>query len=444
MRQDASQRSALPPPRGPAAPAPPWSGLLPAREVLSNGVTVIVKESPTTPAVTLHLCLNAGTICDPVGLDGLAHFLSKTIDQGTRLRTADEIAEAFDACGATLGISVNRHSLSIVCTCLAEDVGDVLALLADMIREPVFPAAEVETRRGEIVTLIRQDADSPATVAMEILLAALYSDGHPYGRPARGTLDTVATIDCDALRRFHADWVVPTSLTIAVVGDIAATAAVDAARVAFGNWSAQGRPMPTLPTIAAAACRRVRVVPMMNKAQADLAYGFITVARNDPRYAAYALMNNILAQYSIGGRLGERIRERQGMAYYVFSAFEPTVIPGPLVLRAGVSAANVERALASIDAELRLFIDEGPTERELAESRQYLVGSLPRQLETNAAIAKFLVVAECFGLGLNYELRIPALLGAVTRAEVQAAARDSLDPSRGTVVVAGPYDGSPA
>jgi zinc protease len=453
-----STLSSTAPPLGlPVAAPVSWAGLGPSREVLPNGVTVIVRETRTTPAVTMHVCLTAGTVLDPPGLDGLAHFVSRTIDRGTEARTGDQIAEAFDAWGASLAVAVNRHTLSLVCTCLAEDVADVMALLADIVRHPSFPEAEVETRRGEIATLIQQDADNPATVAMEALLEALYGESHPFGRRSRGTLGSVARIDRGALRVFHADAVGPTRMTLAIVGDISARAGIDAAQQAFGDWSEAGHPAlplralpllprspaPSLPPPVPPSARRVRVVPMMNKSQADIAYGFVTVARDDPRYGAYWLLNNILGQYALGGRLGERIRERQGMAYYVSSAFDPSPIPSPLIIRAGVSAANVERALASIDAELSAFIADGPTDREMAESTQYLIGSLPRQLETNVAIAKFLVVSEFFGLGTDYELRVPALLASVTREQVQAVARESLDPSHATIVVAGPYDGSP-
>jgi zinc protease len=188
-----------------------------------------------------------------------------------------------------------------------------------------------------------------------------------------------------------------------------------------------------------AAGRRRLVIPMMNKAQADVAYGFIAVARSDPTYYACWLMNNALGQYSMGGRLGDSIRERQGMAYYAFSSLDANVIEGPLTIRAGVSPANVERAVSSIDEEIARLAGEGITARELRESQQYLIGSMPRALETNGGIASFLQTAEFFGLGLDYDLRLPGLLLDVTLDDVHAAARRLLDPRRATVVVAGPY-----
>lgn len=423
-------------------------GLAPVRTVLANGVTVIAKASPATPAVTLHASIQAGSIFDPPSREGLAHFVSRVIDRGTTSRSAHELAEALDSRGVSLTTSVNRHAVSLVCTCLVEDFDLILALLADVVMHPTFPRHEVETRRGEIITLIRQDEDNPATMATEGLMSALYGAGHPYGRHTRGTTRSVEQIDCASLQEFHASRFIPPALSLAIVGDLEPERVVDAARLSFGGWRAAQAPVskPVIPADlvapAPATERRVRVVPMMNKAQADIAYGFTSVVRADPRYYAFWLMNNILGQYSIGGRLGDSIRERQGMAYYVFSALDANVIPGPLLVRAGVNPANVERAIASIDEELTSLAQDGPTDQEVTESKQYLIGSMPRTLETNAGIANYLQQEEFFGLGLDYDLRVPGLLDAVTRDEITAAARDVLDPARATIVVAGPYSGT--
>jgi zinc protease len=416
-------------------------GLAPARQVLPNGVTVISKETRTTPAVTIYAALFTGTIYDPPDLSGVAHFASRMLDRGTVTRTGDQIAEELDSRGVSLAISINRHAISLVCNCLVEDFETILEILGDIITRPTFPATEVDTRRGEIVTMLRQDEDNPATRAADALMRALYGDAHPYGRPMRGTLDTVEKIDGPALRRFHRERFAPGALSLALVGDIDARRGMDAAAATFAKWQAAPIPAPPLPDVNRARERRVQVIPMMNKAQADIAYGFTTILRSDPRYYAYSLMNNILGQYSLGGRLGDSIRERQGMAYYAFSSLDANVIPGPLVIRAGVNPSNVERAVASIDAELARMAADGPTDREMTESKQYLIGSMPRTLETNIGIATFLQTAEFFGLGLDYDLQLPSLLQAVTRDQVLTASRDVLDPSRAAVAVAGPYAG---
>jgi zinc protease len=421
------------------------AGLAPVRSVLANGATVIVKESRVTPAVTIHASVRAGSACDPGSAGGLAHFVSKTIDRGTASRSADDVADALDSRGVTLDIGVSRHTLTFVCTCLSEDLADVLGIVADILRHPAFPDDQVATRRQEIVTLIRQDEDNPAAMATRRLLALLYGDTHPYGRRGRGTIESVAQIDRAALSAFHEARVHPSALSLVLVGDLDAARGLDLAAATLGTWPAPAAAdvaaPPDVSVPAPTWTRRTSVVPMMNKSQADIAYGFIGIARRDPRFHACSVMNNILGQYALGGRLGDSIRERQGMAYYVFSALEASLGAGPLMVRAGVNPANVERTVASIDEELATLAAEGPRDQEVVESKQYLVGSMPRDLETNLGIAQFLQDAEFFGLGLDYDLRLPGLVHAVTRDQVVDAARALLDPSAATVVVAGPYEG---
>jgi zinc protease len=183
---------------------------------------------------------------------------------------------------------------------------------------------------------------------------------------------------------------------------------------------------------------------MPGKVQTDIAYGFTTIRRLDPRYYAYWMTNNILGQFGLGGRLADNIRERQGMAYYAFSSFDPTVGEGPLVVRAGVDPKNVERAIEAIDTEVRQLGEGGPTPLEVEETRAYLIGSIPRLLETNYSIARFLQSCEQFGFGLDYDRRLPALLGSVTIDEIRSAAAEVLWPDRAAIAIAGPdlVDGS--
>ena len=416
-----------------------YRGLAPLRTVLENGAVVTAKRSPTTPAVTIHAGFLAGSVYDPQALAGLAHFVSRTIDRGTETRPANVIAEELDRRGVSLSTLINRHVLALICTCLVEDLNDVLGLLADIVMHPLFPDEEVATKRGEVVTLIGQDEDNPAVMATEGLLTDLYGADHGYGRRPRGSVESVEAVDAAALRRFHRERVRPTAMSLVMVGDVDEQEAIDAARRTFGDWRGAAPPPAELGEGLMVSRRRVRAIPMMDKAQADIAYGFTSIRRCDPAYYAYWLMNNILGQYALGGRLGDSIRERQGMAYYVFSALDANVIPGPLMVRAGVSPANVDRAIASIDEELATLSAEGPTDREITESRQYLIWSMPRTLETNIGIANFLQTAEFFGLGTDYDLRVPGLLQAVTRDEVHEAARRTLDPQKAAVVIAGPY-----
>jgi zinc protease len=412
----------------------------PIRTALPNGATLLARRTTTTPQVAIDLAVRAGSASDPDGRPGTAFLLSRVIDRGTATRPAAELAEALDSRGITLTITVTRHLFTLACRCLSEDFEPVLAILADILRSPSIPEDELAIRKGEVVTAIRQDDDSPAVRASETLMERLYPDGHPYGRRTKGSIAIVEGLTRDQLLALHAARFAPSELTAVIVGDVETARMHDVAARALADWR---RPVPPAVTIppAAAAGTRVRVVlPMMNKAQADIAYGLVTVARRDPDYYAYWLMNNVFGQYSIGGRLGDSIRERQGMAYYVSSSLDANVAPGPLAIRAGVSPANVDRAIASIDEEIDRLVRDGITPKELDDSRKFLIGSIPRALETNAAIANFLQTVEFFGLGLDYDVRLPDLLRAVTLDQANAAARRALDVNRATVVIAGPYE----
>ena len=415
------------------------TGLAPARTVLANGTVVLAKRASMTPAVALHLAMRAGSACDPADAPGATWLLSRVIDRGTVRRSAADIAEELDSRGITITTTVTRHLFSLLCTCLADDFEPVLELLGEILISPTIPDEELATRKGQVITAIRQDEDNPAVRASETLMTLLYPDGHPYGRPTKGSIAVVESLTRDRLLRLHEERFAPSALTAAIVGDVEASRAQDAAARVLGRWRTPP-PLPlTVPAVPRATARRRVVIPMMNKVQADIAYGFTTIARRDPAYYAYWLMNNVFGQYSLGGRLGDSIRERQGMAYYASSSLDANVAEGPLVIRAGVSPANVDRAVASIDYEVARLAAEGVSEKELEESRQFLIGSIPRALETNAAIANFLQNAEFFELGLDYDVKLPDLLRAVTLDEVNSGARNAVSVDRATVVIAGPY-----
>lgn len=415
------------------------NGLAPVRTRLDNGVTCLAKSTAMTPAVSINLAMRAGSSADPAGEEGTAWLLSRMIDRGTAMRSAAAIAEELDSRGITLAITVTRHVFSLVCTCLSEDFEFVLALLGEILMVPSLPDAELATWKGEVITAIRQDEDNPGVRAAESLMGLLYQDGHPYGRRTKGSIEIVERLTRDRLQALHAARFAPSELTATVVGDVETSRAAAIVARVFDGWH-RPKPAPVpLSSPAAATTRRRLVIPMMNKSQVEIAYGFTTTTRRDPAYDALWLMNNAFGQYAIGGRLGDSIRERQGMAYDVASSLDADLIEGPLVIRAGVGPANVDRAIASIDEEVARLVRDGLTPKELDESRRYLIGSLPRALETNAAIANFLQTGEFFGLGLDYDARLPERLGAVTLEDVQAAARRAMSPERAAVAIAGPY-----
>ncbi|MDH4066066.1 MAG: insulinase family protein, partial [Acidobacteriota bacterium] len=306
--------------------------LTPVRHVLDNGVTLIAQENRATPAVSLLAVMAAGGYDDALGREGTAALVARTLDRGTCARTADEIADDLDGRGAALSISASRHQVGLAATCLADDFRPVLATVSDLLRDPMFPDREVATRRAELITSIRQEEDDPASVASDRLVRELYV-GHPYGRRVRGTVESVAAIERDDLLRFHRDHFGPQALTVVSVGSVPADAMLDALGESFSAWRSGARLSDArVPEGQPASARRRSSVAMPDKAQSDVAYGFVGIRRSDPAYMAAAVMNNVLGQYALGGRLGESIRERQGMAYYVFSQLDAGIGPGPLTI----------------------------------------------------------------------------------------------------------------
>lgn len=414
------------------------AGLSPIRSTLDNGMVVLARQTTATPAVTIHVMIHAGTVHDPAGLPGVAHFVAKVLDRGTETRTAEDIADALDERGVAISIKAGRHTTGLSVDCLSEDVDLILDLVADIVRCPSFAEDQVSLRRREILTRLKQDEDNPAVRAVQAVFPLMYGSDHPYSWPGKGTPASVERIGRAELHAFHQARYAPLRISLAIVGDIEPARAVSAVASRFGDWNHSAAADLSLPSSVVPATRRLEVVPMPSKAQADIAYGFVTITRTDPAYYAWFVMNTILGQYGIGGRIGDDVRERQGLAYYAFSSLDPHVVPGPLLVRAGVDGANVDRAIATIDAQVAKMAAEGPIGEELADTKRYLIGSLPRTLETNAGIAFFLQTAEHFGLGLDHDLRLPALIDAVSREAAHEAA-SRLDPNVAAIAVAGPY-----
>jgi zinc protease len=414
-------------------------GLSPTREALANGAVLLVQQTSMAPAVTIECAFDAGSLCDPAGLPGVSQLVGRVIDRGTVRRSANAISDALDDRGVALRVTTTRHRLSISCTCLTEDFPDVLAILLDVARRPTFPESEIEQPRAETVTALRQDDDNPAVGALDAVAALIYGADHPYARKAKGTFASIERIHRQDLLDFHAAWVRPSCLTLAIVGDVEPAMALTLAAAELEDWTAPpAEHVPVTPP-ASIATRRIARIAMPGKPQSDIVYGFNTIRRLDPRYYAYWMMNNVLGQFGLGGRLADNIRERQGMAYYAYSTFDASVGEGPLLVRAGVDPANVERSIEAFDREVRTLAAEGPTAAEVSETREYLVGSIPRLLENNPGIAAFLLTTEQYGLGPDYDRRLPGLIRAVTADDIHAAA-GSLDPAAASIAVAGPVD----
>lgn len=417
----------------------------PQRIVLPGGLTLLHQHNPVSSAVTVTLTFAAGSIFDPEGREGLATLMARGLTRGTSTRDKAQIGDVLDDRGAHLSGTAGRHTAGLVAKARDVDFERLLELVFDCARDAQFPDDEVRKMRGDRLTALREDDDDPATVVARDVRPLLYPEGHPYGRRHRGTTESIGALSADDLRRFRADHLVPGRGLLVVVGGVdRARAEQEAARWA-ARWEAAPAAeaglraaLPEVPDAPALDEVRERRVLLADKIQSDIALGFPAIRRTDPRFHAAALLNSILGQFAMGGRLGRSVREEQGMAYYTYSSLDASVGPGPLLVRAGVAPGNVERAVASIRDELRRIHEAPVTAQELDDARSATVRSVPRTLESNEGMAGLLHRIEMFDLGLDYLDRFASAFEAVTVDDIHEAARALIDADRYALAVAGP------
>ncbi len=409
------------------------------RGELPNGMRVIVKRNRLSPAVAVRLCLHTGSVHDPAGREGLALTTSALLEEGTRKRTGAEISEMIDFLGAETGASVDKHSTLLLGSMMRGDLDAILKLFVEMLIEPVFPARDLEKVKGQLIGDLREDENDTRSVAMKALQTILYGRRHPYGRPGGGTVRSIRCLARRDLVAFHNGRYYPRGAILVIVGDVNEREALRKATSVFRRWKGDGpAEPPDVPDAAPMKKTVVRVKAMADKTQNDLALGFVGIRRLDPDFHAAVVLNQVLGAFGLGGRLGGRIREEEGLAYYVYSAIRPSVGPGPFVIRAGIHPDHVGRAVRLVLEEIDRIRERRVSRRELDETKRYLIDSLPLRLETNEGIAAFLLNEEYYGLGPGYLTRYREELTSVTAADLLRVAGRLLSAERFALSVAGP------
>ena len=409
------------------------------REVLPNGIVVLARANFASPSVVVHGYLpRGGALHDPRGKEGLAEFTASMLLRGTRGHTHQQMFDALESMAANLAFVGHTHSVGIRGRSLAEDLPALLALLAEALREPTFPADEVEKRRGQVLTGLAIRAQDTTARAADAALHALY-DGHPYGRTLAQVEQGVRRLTRADLAAFHAAHYTPPGMVLAVVGAVAPEQAVEHIAAALGDWRGpEPPPEPSVPAAAPPPEEIRREVPLPGKSQSDIVLATVGPSRFADDYLPAALGNSVLGRFGMMGRIGEAVREKAGLAYYAYSSLGGGPGPGPWQVIAGVAPENVDRALDLIRAELRRFIAEGVTAEELADVQSQAIGSLPLELATNAGVAAALVHVERYRLGLNYYREYEARIRAITVEDVRRAVQHYWHPGRWTIGIAGP------
>jgi zinc protease len=408
------------------------------RYELPNGMVALVQRNATAPTVSVYGEVRVGAANEPPEKNGLSAFTGAALIRGAGHRTFQEIVAITEAVGASVNAGGGMHSTGFAGRSLNEDVALILEILSDMVRAPVFPDEEIERLRGQFLMALREDEQDTSVRASRALRSIMFPPTHPYSRLSRGTIETISTLTREDLIQFHTLYH-PAATTIAVVGDIDPAAVIALIERFFGDWQAPGAPpRVTLPDPLPLPDQRRVHIALDGKSQTDIIWAVHGLDRRSPDYYAASVANMILGQLGIGGRLGERVREEQGLAYYCGSSLDADLGAGPWTAMAGVNPAHVERAIDAIVHEIRQFAAEGPTEQELADAHDFMTGRLAIGLETNDSIASTLLGIERYQLGLDYIERYPAIIYSIDRDQVVEVARRYLATDDYAIVTAGP------
>lgn len=409
------------------------------RETLPNGITVLIYENFAAQSVVMTGSLHGGAIYEAPHQSGLASLTTSALMRGTRTRDFFAIHSALEDIGADINLYAGAHRANFSGKSLAEDLPILINVLADVLREPVFPTEQVERLRGEVLTGLHIRNQDTRYRAARLFSEMLYPEGHPYRAPLRGTIESVSALQLDDLKAFHARQYAPNGMILAIVGAVKADEALKIVRDRLGDWHNPNQPpVATVetPPPPAEMLRAFTAVP--GKTQSDLVVGTIGLSRTDPDYFAALLANSVLGQFGMMGRVGASVREELGLAYYVYSQLDAGIGAGPWSVTAGVNPANVDLAVARIIDEIRRLVEKPVSAEELADNQSYFIGHMPLQLETNEGIATTLHNIELYDLGLDYLLEYPNRISALTATDLQRAAQRLFNPDALAIAVAGP------
>jgi len=417
----------------PEAPSPP-QGPVAQRTVLDNGIVLLTLERPHLPVVAVEIEVAAGSAEDPADLPGLANLTTSLLDEGTATRSASEIAEALEFIGASLSVSCDQDSATLSLRVLKRHLDTGLEILADILTHPAFRPDDVERVRALTRSALLSEEEEPDQIAAKAYHRAAYGS-HPYAHPVEGDLDSVARIDANSLRRFHAAFYGPRRTVIAAVGAITTDEATAALTRHLGHWTSA--PTPPTPLPAPPPTTPQRIVIERDFTQSTLILGLAGLRRDAPDFFPALVMNHILGGGGFGSRLTTDLREERGLVYGVGSGFDILQERGLFTVQLATKNESAAEAEAVVRDQLRLMRDGGVTDDELEAAKAYLTGSFPLRLDGDAKLASYLLFMERHHLGLDYLQRFPTLVNAVTRDQVAAAARHYLDPDGLIVVVVG-------
>ncbi len=411
-----------------------------SREVLANGIKLLILENHANPTVSVSGYLLGGSHFSPSGKYATARLTADMLGKGTRKRNKLELAEALESLGAGASVSSNTFSISLSTQSLSRDFATVLEALAEQLREPTFPEDEFEKMKQRNVASIQRAQDETDRRAMERFSQLVFEEQSPFHIYAaeRRISEIEATTTAD-LQQFYAQHYGAASMILVVVGDVQPADVSTLVTSLFGDW--QGAPKPEL-TIEKTALQTAPIddiVKLNDKASVDVVMGHASqLRRANPDYLAAVVANRALGQSTLSSRLGLKIRDEMGLTYGVNSHFSDSgFADGPFIITGTYAPENVELAVQLTKEITEEYLVSGITQAEIEDEQASMVGGYKVGLATNSGIAGQLASTELYDLGISYLDEFPAHIKSLTKEQIDAAIRKYIHPEVMTTVKAG-------
>jgi zinc protease len=407
---------------------------------LSNGLTLLVLENHANPTVSISGYLKAGAYFNPTEKDGLSSITAAMLNKGTAKRNKLEIAEALESVGARINVGSNTFTVSISGQSLSRDFPLIITTLAEQLREPAFPADELDKLKTRVIASIKEDQDETRVRAYERLTQIVYPEGNPFHRiPAEKLISHIEGISVDDVREFYLTHYGVASMILAVVGDVEADAVRSAVEQNLSDW--QGAPAQEIALTETSLQTEAKHdrVQLRDKANCDVVIGHASrLRRSNPDYLAARVANSALGQSTLSSRLGLKVRDEMGLTYGINSSFSESGIgDGPFTIAVTVAPQNIELAIDTTIEIVNDYIANGIRKDELEDEQSSSIGSFKVGLATNGGMASQISSAELFGLGVKYLDEFPSLVAALTKAHIDEAIRKYIHPEVATTVIAG-------
>jgi zinc protease len=410
---------------------------LPETLTLDNGLNVLLLRDSSTPVVNLSGHVNAGTAFDPSAKAGLATLTAENLLSGTRSQDALSLAKSLEDKGASLSFSVNREGTSIGGVSLAPDLSFLVKTLADVLQQSTFPADKVTLSRQRQITAVKAQLDDPNYLGRRAFQQTAYPQNHPFHSfPTEATLNQIQQAD---VMQFYQTYYRPDATVLTLVGDFDPAQAKALLTDAFKPWQANGAvpklsfPVNTLPR----QSQRVRA-SLPGKSEAVTYLGYPAIARQDPRFYAALVLNQVLGGDTLSSRLGTEIRDRQGLTYGIYSYFQAGIQAGPFLVVMQTAPEDVDRAVESAIALLRQVRDKGITPEELETAKRSISMSYPVDLADPSFVASEITDNQTYGFLPEALRQFPEQVQAVTLEQVQKVIQELVQPDRLIIVTAGP------